>query len=330
MGKDTCHNCQRTIWQDHDAGERKCPICLKWHCNDCKSWPSRCCRDCSPPDPNKMPAMATGEGKGGADGPTVKVEGMPEPEDMPNNGVEDAEKAAEAQSATDDPATLEEALEALRELRRQIQGPSGDKPASEDEADSEPDDSDSDESDGQGGAAQDPTFTVYLRDPGDAKISCIKAVRHTTNLSLKESKDLVDSVGKPVDDGDITKMQPIAKKLPEPVAELVKDKFHDIAPLADVIIMQDQAKQQKQQPKPSQDNSPTVKPLGPGLIEFKMYGHFSLQSDELHQTLVDRGMSPVDAASVIEDGRFGNHGEVEFTCLLDDGQVSVIDCDYLD
>ncbi len=44
-------------------------------------------------------------------------------------------------------------------------------------------------------------FTVVLTAPGDAKIGVIKAVREITGLGLKEAKDLVDSVPKPVKQG---------------------------------------------------------------------------------------------------------------------------------
>jgi large subunit ribosomal protein L7/L12 len=44
-------------------------------------------------------------------------------------------------------------------------------------------------------------FTVILKDFGANKINVIKAVRELTSLGLKESKDLVESVPKPVREG---------------------------------------------------------------------------------------------------------------------------------
>jgi len=41
-------------------------------------------------------------------------------------------------------------------------------------------------------------FDVILKDIGDKKIQVIKAVRALTNLGLKEAKDLVESVPKPI------------------------------------------------------------------------------------------------------------------------------------
>lgn len=41
-------------------------------------------------------------------------------------------------------------------------------------------------------------FTVILKSVGDKKINVIKVVREVTNLGLKEAKDLVDSVPKPI------------------------------------------------------------------------------------------------------------------------------------
>jgi large subunit ribosomal protein L7/L12 len=44
-------------------------------------------------------------------------------------------------------------------------------------------------------------FTVILKDVGGNKINVIKAVRELTALGLKESKDLVEGVPKPVKEG---------------------------------------------------------------------------------------------------------------------------------
>ncbi len=44
-------------------------------------------------------------------------------------------------------------------------------------------------------------FDVILESPGDKKIQVIKVVRELTSLGLKEAKDLVDSVPKPVKEG---------------------------------------------------------------------------------------------------------------------------------
>ena len=44
-------------------------------------------------------------------------------------------------------------------------------------------------------------FTVMLTGSGDKKIQVIKVVRELTGLGLKEAKDLVDGVPKPVKEG---------------------------------------------------------------------------------------------------------------------------------
>lgn len=44
-------------------------------------------------------------------------------------------------------------------------------------------------------------FSVILTSAGDKKIQVIKAVREVTSLGLKEAKDLVDSLPKPVKEG---------------------------------------------------------------------------------------------------------------------------------
>ncbi len=50
-------------------------------------------------------------------------------------------------------------------------------------------------------AAEQTEFTVILTSFGDKKIQVIKEVRAITGLGLKEAKDLVDGVPKPVKEG---------------------------------------------------------------------------------------------------------------------------------
>ncbi|MGB4645757.1 MAG: 50S ribosomal protein L7/L12 [Dictyoglomaceae bacterium] len=45
------------------------------------------------------------------------------------------------------------------------------------------------------------TFDVILKDTGDNKIKVLKVVGEITGLGLKEAKDLVDSVPKPIKEG---------------------------------------------------------------------------------------------------------------------------------
>ena len=55
---------------------------------------------------------------------------------------------------------------------------------------------------GEAAAAEEKTtFDVILKSFGDKKIQVIKEVRALTNLGLKEAKDLVDGVPKPVKEG---------------------------------------------------------------------------------------------------------------------------------
>jgi large subunit ribosomal protein L7/L12 len=60
-------------------------------------------------------------------------------------------------------------------------------------------------------------FTVVLKTAGDKKINVIKIVREITNLGLKEAKDLVDSVPKPVKE-NVNKEE----------AESIKAKFEEM------------------------------------------------------------------------------------------------------
>ncbi|MFZ2054793.1 MAG: 50S ribosomal protein L7/L12 [Candidatus Aminicenantales bacterium] len=60
-------------------------------------------------------------------------------------------------------------------------------------------------------------FTVVLKSAGDKKINVIKIVREITSLGLKEAKDLVDSVPKPVKE-NVNKEE----------AESIKAKFEEM------------------------------------------------------------------------------------------------------
>jgi large subunit ribosomal protein L7/L12 len=60
-------------------------------------------------------------------------------------------------------------------------------------------------------------FTVVLKSAGDKKINVIKIVREITNLGLKEAKDLVDSVPKPV-----------KEKVSKEEAESIRAKFEEV------------------------------------------------------------------------------------------------------
>jgi len=77
---------------------------------------------------------------------------------------------------------------------------------------------------GAGAAAEDTdsdVVSVILTDCGDKKIQVLKVVRELTGLGLKEAKDLVDAVPKPVKEG-ITKEEAgtIKKQLEEQGAKV--------------------------------------------------------------------------------------------------------------
>lgn len=53
-----------------------------------------------------------------------------------------------------------------------------------------------------GGAAEEKTsFDVILKSAGNSKLAVVKLVKELTGLGLKEAKDLVDGVPKPVKEG---------------------------------------------------------------------------------------------------------------------------------
>ena len=66
-------------------------------------------------------------------------------------------------------------------------------------------------------------FTVVLTGIGGNKINVIKTVREVTSLGLKEAKDLVDSVPKPIKEG-VTKEE----------AETLKKKFTEAGAVVEV------------------------------------------------------------------------------------------------
>jgi large subunit ribosomal protein L7/L12 len=64
-------------------------------------------------------------------------------------------------------------------------------------------------------------FDVVLTSFGDKKINVIKVVREVTSLGLKEAKDLVDNLPKPVKEGvEKDEADEIAKKFQEAGAEV--------------------------------------------------------------------------------------------------------------
>ncbi|HWP83743.1 MAG TPA: 50S ribosomal protein L7/L12 [Terriglobia bacterium] len=65
-------------------------------------------------------------------------------------------------------------------------------------------------------ASEQTEFTVILTGVGANKINVIKTVRELTNLGLKEAKDLVDSVPKPIKEGvNKEEAEALKKKLTE-------------------------------------------------------------------------------------------------------------------
>ena len=73
-------------------------------------------------------------------------------------------------------------------------------------------------------AAEEQTeFTVVLTSTGASKINVIKAVREVTSLGLKEAKDLVDGVPKPIKE-NVSKEE----------AETIRKKFTDAGATVEV------------------------------------------------------------------------------------------------
>lgn len=68
------------------------------------------------------------------------------------------------------------------------------------------------------------TFDVILKEVGDKKIQVIKEVRALTSLGLKEAKDLVDGVPKPVKQGISKSEAEAAKKQLESAGAVVEIK----------------------------------------------------------------------------------------------------------
>ncbi len=66
-------------------------------------------------------------------------------------------------------------------------------------------------------------FTVVLKNAGDKKINVIKIVRELTNLGLKEAKDLVDTLPKPIKE-NVSKEE----------AEAIKAKFEEVGAVVEI------------------------------------------------------------------------------------------------
>jgi large subunit ribosomal protein L7/L12 len=76
-----------------------------------------------------------------------------------------------------------------------------------------------------GGAAAAPaeqtSFSVILKNAGQAKLNVVKVVKDLTGLGLKEAKDLVDSAPKPVKEGvDKATAEDLKARLTEAGAEV--------------------------------------------------------------------------------------------------------------
>jgi len=77
---------------------------------------------------------------------------------------------------------------------------------------------------GTAAAEEKTTFDVILKEFGDKKIQVIKEVRALTALGLKEAKDLVDGVPKPVKQGVSKDEAEAAKKQLESAGAVVEIK----------------------------------------------------------------------------------------------------------
>ena len=74
---------------------------------------------------------------------------------------------------------------------------------------------------GEAAAEEKTAFDVVLTSFGDKKINVIKVVREVTNLGLKEAKDLVDNLPKPVKEGvEKDEADELAAKFQEAGAEV--------------------------------------------------------------------------------------------------------------
>ncbi len=71
-------------------------------------------------------------------------------------------------------------------------------------------------------AAEKTSFDVILKEFGDKKIQVIKEVRALTGLGLKEAKDLVDGVPKPVKEGVSKEEAEAARKQLEEAGAVVE------------------------------------------------------------------------------------------------------------
>jgi len=74
---------------------------------------------------------------------------------------------------------------------------------------------------GEAAAEEKTDFDVVLKSFGEKKINVIKVVREVTSLGLKEAKDLVDNLPKPVKEGvEKDEADEVAKKFQEAGAEV--------------------------------------------------------------------------------------------------------------
>ncbi len=67
-------------------------------------------------------------------------------------------------------------------------------------------------------------FTIVLQDGGDQKVQVVKLLKSITNLGLKEGKELVDNVPKP-----------IKENISREEAEEIKKKFEELGAKVQII-----------------------------------------------------------------------------------------------
>lgn len=291
-----CHNCHKQL--EHWEVAHVCVACAESHCHDC-TWPAPCCRG---------KCLPKGERPRFDHEPTEKIDGS-------RGGY----LQGEIEDKFDEPE-----LERLQQYLEEIGDPysedgegEGYEPDPEFDPFPDPDGMEGNEMEDE------KSYSAYLVNCVSAqKIKVIKEIRSQTRdendnpgLSLLEAKNIADRAS-------YDEPQKFLSDMTLGRANHVKNMVELVG--GDVMILEtgkNPKRQQKRNDEPEDMNPRT----------FKMAAHFDLQSDELDEVLADMDLTPRMREIIIEDGRFGRHGEVILTCLVDPQtrQIEVIDCDYL-
>lgn len=360
-----CHNCGAAIyWED----ARQCPECDAWHClkATCAMWPFECCKSCAAIEHKPIPpAPVGGDGEpspgdwpdepgessvGSDDGPVttltdIEFDVSELGETSEDNGLMPAGEGGAAGLDLGDNASGEMHSTTGDETGTESDDAEGDGESSSSQ-DSQPsedsqqgdseDDYDDDESssdDDEYAADEETEYDDDIDKLFDDIDKLFDQLESDSDDSSNDDSETESEDDDESDDGDNDGNDPQFAMYYQPHRIKLPPKPE---PKADEDSSMSDSEVPPEVP-PYGEFDDDDEPAGPDpdvpvMRPFKVYAYFNMEEDGMAEFLADQGLPPMLVDSVIEDGRFGRHGEVTLTCLIDakTREIVVIDCDYLD